>query len=111
MNGLGCQQSNPSYSTRNRETRGGFDVFKQVGSQEPASVQFTMALNTVLISLAVTHSGGTFSYFSKGFFLHTAPGVCLACHSLLPGYKKGNETELDLSLQNISAVSLQNHTR
>ena len=68
MNGLGCQQSNPSYSTRNRVTRGGFNVFKQVGLQEPASVQFTMALNTVLISLAVTHSGGTFSDFSKGFF-------------------------------------------
>ena len=82
-----------------------------MGSQEPASVQFTMALNTVLISLVVTHSGGTFTEFSQIFFLHTAPGVCLACHSLLPGYKKGNETELDLSLQNISAVSLQNHTR
>ena len=82
-----------------------------MGSQEPASVQFTMALNTVLISLAVTHSGGTLSDFSQIFFLHTASGVCLACHSLLPGYKKGNETELDLSLQNSSAVSLQNHTR
>ena len=68
MNGLGCQQSNPSYSTRNRVTRGGFNVFKQVGLQEPASVQFTMALNTVLISLVVTHSGGTFSDFSKGTF-------------------------------------------
>ena len=68
MNGLGCQQSNPSYSTRNRVTRGGFNVFKQVGSQEPASVQFTMALNTVLISLVVTHSGGTFTEFSQTFF-------------------------------------------